>query len=1242
MKQLFCIILTVVISLMGLDSRALTFRSATHADYHDVKSTSNQSAFSLNEHALYKYYMAAYGDPSLIPGNRFMPDPSAWMTRTNDSPEKGEYQYLGHSYENILVTNDRWFSTPGHLGTQFQPDYAGVQWNNVSDVQGDPVNASEKWADLLANHAELYSYVMSAPFFDSDHPTRGESPTGFSIASLLPGDQATTKSYLLSIPSQYEDGAVYLRYTLGGISNYNTIQIPALPRVECVMTAASDVSAIERGKTRDVVVTIDTRGSYALVYHEQMKSEISRRTYWAKAAAIAGTDAGTAAVQDVYRITVPDVSPNSTIRVRTSVYSRKVAEMGQPAEDTESADLFIGEIIPPQADPSAGTAGTITGTVMEAGAYAALRADDREGEKFDVAKGIPSTETLYAQVGGREYLIRQSFHEVTGTVSYIVTVRHPAEPFPTDPVLQAPVPLDSLPAYATTDVRVARSYSFWEISALEVYAPESATLRNDTLPGGLLTLLPSMSASAQSGSQALQTPTIPYDLPTVDFIHQADDLLTYHLQIGSISRSAGSASWDAASIQAAAQSAVSAIPVRNDRLQINGKTILSGVVAQGAGMRPDPAVPGLLSRDAFYMPGLLIPENVLNGVYPTTGTIVYARLADSVINGGMRASIRLPIPGVNPVVVHTPVVLAAGLVSDDAHNQDPRADSGKGSVVLGRPFVIHLSNSGSHLGIPGYGERDYSKYVADREVRLSFDTYSGNLYSGRFLQAGIWHSLGELGVTGTGTLLELKIPTWVQPGNHLVEIRTRSVNDASNGSRMTVSMAGMTASRQSVPGSPQLTGRLESGFGANLQQEISAVSVSIPLNVVGRIYDFQVTDVEDPMWETFFRTSKGNAASTGKRFSVGNRNINGDPAIGITSILPVMPGKNTQPGFQDRAVKLGYGILFEIKTIGDFHDGNDIIRISPAFAFVDRNGKNRTDVDLYYSVPGSPLVKAGSPEDTTAWSGRINLSYRGLMETEWTDTGKSLWNLKGGIAGYVSESVFAAAFLHRAQKGIDMFRTWRILMGEPVRTFRGPVFSSANHPFTKPVNAGNSAIVADAGANSPGPGDSVASSWSAAADETLAFASMQKWYGEYRLPPDTLIVPKGTDLSRFAHITPQDPVFLKDGYLLVNFRDMEVVNNGDDSHPALRYSGRDNDPSPAGNPPFIEGADTILTDKGNGWFLEGYKTNQAYQSVNKTQSTQTAQAAQAAQATWDLREGDAVAFYANRRSTDDVAGLGTH
>ena len=236
----------------------------------------------------------------------------------------------------------------------------------------------------------------------------------------------------------------------------------------------------------------------------------------------------------------------------------------------------------------------------------------------------------------------------------------------------------------------------------------------------------------------------------------------------------------------------------------------------------------------------------------------------------------------------------------------------------------------------------------------------------------------------------------------------------------------------------------------------------------------------------------------------------------------------------------------------------------------------------------------------------IDLKWRNLNSQELLDAGHTLWELQGGVAGYGTQEAYSQAFLKQAQAGSDMFRTWRVLLGNTTRLFRGPVDASWG------VTSGVSTALVS-GFVMPG-----------TVDPALSHASMQKWYGEWALPADTLIVPKGTDLSVLGRLTPQHPVFLKEGYLVANFRDIEMVRGGDFQHPVLEYGGRTD--LEAAKRRITDAADLAhlsdaSTDAGNGWLLEGYSV---------------------AQGAWDFREGDAVVFYANRRSTEDLMGQGTH
>jgi len=694
------------------------------------------------------------------------------------------------------------------------------------------------------------------------------------------------------------------------------------------------------------------------------------------------------------------------------------------------------------------------------------------------------------------------------------------------------------------------------------------------------------------------------------------------------------------------------LTVRSDRLRIDGVSILSDAGTSASGASPTTVTPGTLPQDSLFAQHLGIPSTVANGSWDSEGTIRYERMNAYMVNGGPETRVEQPIGSINAVLVHTPVVLQAGLVSDDAHDQSASAaiqasaqastqgstpspgttlQRTEGAVVLGRPFTVRLSNTGTHLPITGYGTRNYASYIAEREIRLSFDAYHGALYTGQHVKAGTWCSLSTLGVPVIAETIELRTPSWVQPGAHLIEVRSRAVNDAFAGERSSEETAVMTENRaelqQAQAGSgasatgvqtgsaarstqstlsaqstqslypqqlPALTGRLQTASTANLTPDAHAVTIRIPVQVVGRMYDFRITDVEDPMWETFFRTQKGVVTGTGRAFDVGSRNINGEPDATRLFTLPVMPGKNAASGMADRAVKLGYGVKFEIKTIGDYFKSDDVIRLHPQFQHVDASGVRR-DVDLYYSLPGKPLIRVGSAEDTLVDKAGVDLAYRGLSAEEFTRTGTALALLStaadpsaSGNTAFLNSA--GTQFLKQAQSGVNMFRPWRVLLGSTTRTFRGPASGAA---WQLP--------------------DEV--------DPTLAFASMQKWYGEWRLPADTLIVPAGTDLTKIPRITAAHPVFIKDGYLAVNFRSIELCRNGDFSHPVLLYAGRDATPAAWRDDLRTASLSGTQLDEGNGWLLEGYNP---------------------AQGGMPLVEGDAVLFYAGRSATDDLTGLGTH
>lgn len=90
------------------------------------------------------------------------------------------------------------------------------------------------------------------------------------------------------------------------------------------------------------------------------------------------------------------------------------------------------------------------------------------------------------------------------------------------------------------------------------------------------------------------------------------------------------------------------------------------------------------------------------------------------------------------------------------------------------------------------------------------------------------------------------------------------------------------------------------------------------MDVIGRLYDFHVTDIADYNWEKVFRTQSGSANPTGVSYWVGQNLIDGEPR-GNKAVytLPIRPGSHPLQGYKNVSVKTGYHFKFDFKTKGN-------------------------------------------------------------------------------------------------------------------------------------------------------------------------------------------------------------------------------------------------------------------------------------------------------------------------------------
>ncbi|MGP3786719.1 hypothetical protein [Paenibacillus sp. 1A_MP2] len=253
----------------------------------------------------------------------------------------------------------------------------------------------------------------------------------------------------------------------------------------------------------------------------------------------------------------------------------------------------------------------------------------------------------------------------------------------------------------------------------------------------------------------------------------------------------------------------------------------------------------------------------------------------------------------------------------------------------------------------------------------------------------------------------------------------------------------------------------------------------------------------------------------------------------------------------------------------------DGVRITPTFYFVSKDGSSRQEVDLYYHRGQERLIRIGSAQDMEKRFVVLNSRLRNVPGTELGDTARYQYTYEltadernqSSLADYMVRLVDQTSH----QKNWVGRYDWMILPAS-IRTLIGP---KEDIPSGVNVDRANAAI--------------------------------QRWYGEYSLPADVYAVPKGTDLESLARQNQLDEkasVFLKDGYIVVNFN-IETLRDGNTEAPHLQY---------------------IYAPLMNQWQMEGF---------NKSPVDSNGR-------TWPLKDGDVVFYHADQSSRNDFQSQVPH
>ncbi|WP_228030118.1 hypothetical protein [Paenibacillus glucanolyticus] len=251
-----------------------------------------------------------------------------------------------------------------------------------------------------------------------------------------------------------------------------------------------------------------------------------------------------------------------------------------------------------------------------------------------------------------------------------------------------------------------------------------------------------------------------------------------------------------------------------------------------------------------------------------------------------------------------------------------------------------------------------------------------------------------------------------------------------------------------------------------------------------------------------------------------------------------------------------------------FGSGDGIL-ITPTFYFVDKKGQNRQPVDLYYHSGNKRFIRIGSAEDTEQRLVTLDTRLRNVSKQELTNTAGTLWKLNGATG---NQSSYVQQFLRdAASKKIYVGGYDGMLLPPQLRTFIGSM----------QVPSG--------------------------VDAARANAAIQLWRGEYSLPAAPYAVPAGFNVAEYGRthkLDDQSPIFLRDGYLIVNFN-IETIRNRNTGQPHLQYK----------NAPL-----------NNQWQLEGF----ARSFVDPYG------------ARFSLLDGDVAFYHADLSSYDDFGSGGTH
>lgn len=847
----------------------------------------------------------------------------------------------------------------------------------------------------------------------------------------------------------------------------------------------------------------------------------------------------------------------------------------------------------------------VDNSFMDENSECIIAADDRGKEKFDVNKGIPVRENLYVNVKTNEYLYDLTFTEHNYSESQTIRVRKTynltwkedrgyyekttcgsgiyyhirgtyCEDSDGDGIN------DSCPGHRYTGCRdtdgdgigdycpghenwvsnwvdmhdteviysdpytVTRGYSYWTIDHFEVFVPEKVTVENAALPGGRVTI-------SQNGLKIPQITLSHKDSISEHVLNSpfsdaiSSGTIEYDSYIGSYVIDLGSENINGGTVRPSVPSVANHASVIENAIE-QYKTKNDLLIFNGTKIMDD-----VISNTGNAPDPLKFPESRLcsENVFYKNGLTI----PDNILNGFHESkgtvTYRRLSETINPVKNETLEIPIDSVNSVRVHTP----------VVCNSGILDDFKNDQTLNP-----DRSRSALVLGRPSKIRFLTVGEHLDIKGYSMNGPMDCRKYTKDRQVRFPFDVYIGTDKPDNSYFVPANTwHSIPMDSSYDEMYIYIPAWVAEgdyevefREIAVNAPDLnnTERL-----ANLNINNYVAVRNSPVRVIGRVYGFKITDIADKLWNDVFRTNT--LEHTGNYYYVGTKDEEGrDRGISKLFTLPILEGSHAI--YKNRgALKTGYTFRFDLTTVGEYFGDKDYINIKPQFYYVNKDGTGRQKVDLWYHEEFNgkmnyfvKIESGGRNRDNPKFM-KLGDIYRNVPVDEVQNTAKILGINEDSFKNKLSQ--------------IGWFD--QIILSKDQRTFIGQ---------TNSLPAG--------------------------VDPDKVKKSVQKWYGEYYIPNDIYVAPAGFDVAEYARknngLTGKESFWLKDGYIIVNFR-IETVKNDDFDNPVLSYWGA----------PYC-----------NMFEREGF-------SYTKTDYFG---------ATFQLKDGDIIFYDISKRSSDDYRTGGTH